>query len=204
MTAWVFSLVDGLGAIGVGLLILLENLIPPIPSEVILPLAGFRSRTGALQWFTVWPASTAGSVLGALLLYGLGARLGYERLHTLAGHRWFVLTSQKDLERGMRLFRDKGGRIVLLGRFVPFIRSVVSIPAGVTAMPLGRFLLLTAAGSGLWNALFIGLGWTLGENWNQVQGWLGPISYVVIAVLLVGLLVLVRKLRSTEDRPGEA
>ena len=180
-----------------GLLILLENLIPPIPSEVILPLAGFRARTGALSVFTVWPAATAGSVLGALVLYGLGAWLGYDRLHRLAERRWFVLASQKDIERGHQLFDQHGGKVVLLARCVPLVRSIVSIPAGVSAMPLGRFVLLTAIGSGVWNAVFIGLGWVLGENWDHVEGWLGPISYVVVGVLVVGLVILVvRRIRA--------
>ncbi len=192
-----FSIVDSLGAPGVGLLIFLENLIPPIPSEVILPLAGFRARTGALNIWLTWPAATAGSVAGAVVLYGLGAWLGYDRLHALAGKRWFFLTSQKDLDRGEEIFDKHGGKIVLLGRCVPVIRSVVSIPAGIARMPLPRFLMLTAIGSGVWNALFIGLGWVLGENWDRVQGWLGPVTYVVIGLVVVGVIWLaVRKLRS--------
>ena len=194
---WVFSIVDRLGAAGVGLLILLENVVPPIPSEVILPLAGFRARSGALNVLAVWPAATAGSVLGALLLYGLGAWLGYERLHRLAGHRWFVLVSQKDLDRGERVFERHGGKVVLLGRCVPFLRSVVSIPAGIAGMPLSRFVVLTTIGSGVWNAAFIALGWSLGNNWDQVQRYLGPVSYVVLGLLAVGLVVLiVRRVRS--------
>jgi len=197
----VFSIVDSLGAAGVGLLIFLENLIPPIPSEVILPLAGFRARTGALNIWLTWPAATAGSVAGAVVLYGLGAWLGYDRLHALAGKRWFFLTSQKDLDRGEEIFEKHGGKIVLLGRCVPVIRSVVSIPAGIARMPLPRFLMLTAIGSGVWNALFIGLGWVLGENWDRVQGWLGPVTYVVIGLVVVGLIWLaVRKLRSRTAR----
>jgi membrane protein DedA with SNARE-associated domain len=188
---WVFSIVDRLGAAGVGLLILLENVIPPIPSEVILPLAGFRARTGALNVVVVWPAATAGSVLGALLLYGLGAWLGYERLHQLAGHRWFLFASQKDIERGDRVFDRHGGKMVLFARCVPFLRSVVSIPAGISGMPLTRFLVLTTIGSGVWNAAFLALGWLLGENWNRVEGWLGPVTYVVLGLLAVGLIVLV-------------
>ena len=125
-----FSIVDRLGEIGVGLLIFLENLIPPIPSEAILPLAGFRARTGALNVWLVWPAATLGSVLGALVLYGVGAWLGYDRLHALAGKRWFFITSQKDLDRGEKIFTKHGGKMVLFGRCVPLIRSVVSIPAG--------------------------------------------------------------------------
>jgi membrane protein DedA with SNARE-associated domain len=198
---WVFSIVDRLGALGVGLLILLENVIPPIPSEVILPLAGFRARTGSLNVLAVWPAATAGSVLGALLLYGLGAWLGYDRLHRLAGHRWFVFVSQKDLERGDAVFDRHGGKVVLLARCVPFLRSVVSIPAGISGMPLLRFLVLTTVGSGVWNAAFIALGWVLGENWGQVEGWIGPVSYVVVGLVVIGLVVLaVRRVRARGAR----
>lgn len=198
------SVVDRLGAAGVGLLILLENLIPPIPSEVILPLAGFRARTGALDVWAVWPASTAGSVSGALLLYGLGAWLGYDRLHRLAGRRWFILTGQKDLEHGQLLLCRHGGKIVLLGRFVPFIRSVVSIPAGIVRMSVGRFVLLTTIGSGVWNALFIALGWLLGENWEHVHRWLEPVSHVVLGLLALGLAALaVRKLRGRQQENAD-
>jgi membrane protein DedA with SNARE-associated domain len=198
---WVFSIVDRLGALGVGLLILLENVIPPIPSEVILPLAGFRARTGSLNVLAVWFAATAGSVLGAGLLYGLGAWLGYDRLHRLAGHRWFVFVSQKDLERGDAVFDRHGGKVVLLARCVPFLRSVVSIPAGISGMPLVRFTVLTTIGSGVWNAVFIVLGWVLGENWEQVEGWIGPVSYVVIGLVVIGLVVLaVRRARAREAR----
>lgn len=203
-----FMIVDRLGSLGVGLLILLETVIPPIPSEVILPLAGFRSLTGTLNVWAVWPAATLGSVLGALMLYGLGVWLGYERLHRLAGHRWFVLVSQKDMERGHAQFDRHGGKIVLLGRCVPFLRSVVSIPAGIAGMSVRRFVTLTAIGSGVWNAAFLGLGWLLGENWNQVEGWLGPVSYVVLGLVVVGLVVLmVRRLRAPtpvgQDRSAE-
>ncbi len=197
MTQWVFSIVDRLGEIGIGLLIFLENVLPPIPSEVILPLAGFRARTGALNLWLTWPLATLGSVLGAVALYGLGAWLGYDRLHALAGKRWFFLTSQKDLDRGEKVFAEHGGKMVLLGRCIPVIRSVVSIPAGIARMPLPRFLLLTAIGSGVWNALFIGLGWALGENWERVQGWIGPVTYVVLGLVVVGVVWLaVRKARS--------
>jgi membrane protein DedA with SNARE-associated domain len=197
VAAWIFSIVDRLGSLGVGLLILLENLIPPIPSEVVLPLAGFRASTGTLSVVGVWVAATAGAVLGALLLYGLGAWLGYDRLHRLAGRRWFVVASQRDIDRGHELFERHGTRMVLFARCVPFLRSVVSIPAGISGMPLLRFAVLTAIGSGVWNAVFIALGWWLGERWDQVQSWLGPVSYVVVGLLVIGLGVLiVRKLRS--------
>jgi membrane protein DedA with SNARE-associated domain len=194
---WIFGIVDRLGALGVGLLILLENLIPPIPSEVVLPLAGYRASTGALNVFAVWPAATAGAVAGALVLYGLGAWLGYDRLHHLAGRPWFVLASQRDVERGDELFDRHGTKVVLLARCVPFLRSVVSIPAGISGMPVLRFTVLTAIGSGVWNGVFIALGWMLGEHWDRVGTWLGPVSSVVVGLLVVGVIVLiVRRQRS--------
>lgn len=203
VTDWVFSIMDRMGALGVGLLILLENLIPPIPSEVVLPLAGFRARTGALEPISVWLAATAGSLVGAVILYGLGAWLGYDRLHRLAGRRWFLITSQKDLERGQQHFEKHGRKVVLLSRCVPFLRSVVSIPAGVVGMRMVTFLILTTIGSGVWNAAFVALGWILGENWNSVERWLGPVSYVVVGLLVIGLIVLVvRKLRSRSGARG--
>lgn len=203
MTAWLFSIVDRLGVVGVGLLILLENLIPPIPSEVILPLAGFRAKVGAFDVVAVWAAATAGAVLGAGMLYGLGAWFGYERLHRLAAHRWFILSSQGDIERGHRLFDRHGGKVVLLARCVPFLRSVVSIPAGVTGMPLWRFVTLTAVGSGIWNALFIWLGWTLGENRGVIERYLGPLTYVVVGLSVLGLGVLVYR-RSRAEKTAAA
>jgi membrane protein DedA with SNARE-associated domain len=193
---WVIGIVDRLGAAGVGLLIFLENVVPPIPSELILPLAGFRARTGGLDPVLVWPAATVGSVAGALVLYALGRWLGYERLHELSGRRWFVLSSRRDLERGRRWFDAHSGTTVLAGRCVPFVRSVVSIPAGVAGMPLGRFTLLTAIGSGLWNALFLGLGWLLGTHWADVEGWLAPVGPVIVGLVGAGLLwLVVRKVR---------
>ncbi len=187
---WVFSIVDSLGSLGVGLLILLENLIPPIPSEVVLPLAGFRSRTGALNVVAVWVWATAGSVVGALILYGVGRWLGYDRLHRLAGHRWFVLASQRDVDRGCELFSRHGSWIVAGARCVPVLRSVVSLPAGVVGLPLSKFALLTTLGTGVWNALFIWLGWTLAEKWREADSYTAPVSLGVLALVVLGIAVL--------------
>ena len=164
VAGWIFWIVDRLGSWGVGLLILLENLIPPIPSEVVLPLAGFRSSTGALNVFAVWPAATAGrGASGRCCSTGSGAWLGYDRLYQLAGQPWFILASQRDIDRGHELFERHGGKVVLIARCVPFLRSVVSIPAGVLGMPVLRFTVLTAIGSGVWNAVFLALGLVAGR-----------------------------------------
>lgn len=204
VTGWLFGVVDRLGAAGIGLLILLENVVPPVPSEVILPLGGFRAQAGALDVVAVWVAATVGAVAGALVLYGVGHRLGYERVHRLAGHRWFLLSSQEDLDRGRALFDRHGSAIVLVGRCVPLVRSLVSVPAGIAGMPLMRFTLLSALGSAVWNALFVGLGWFLGDRWELVERYTGPISaaVAVLGAIAIGRLV-VRRLRAGRA-PAEA
>ncbi|BAL88346.1 hypothetical protein AMIS_31260 [Actinoplanes missouriensis 431] len=199
ITDWVFRLVDALGAIGVGLLLFLETVIPPIPSELILPLAGFRARDGDLNVFAVWTTATIGALAGALVLYYVGALLGYDRLHALAGKRWFVLATRADVERGYALFEKYGSWLVLAARCVPIIRSLISLPAGVARMPLKTFVLFTAIGSGIWNAALIGAGWLLADNWERVEGILGPVSKVVLGlgvafvIFLVARRVLARK-----------
>lgn len=194
-----FDVVDRLGAAGIGLLIFLENVIPPIPSEVILPLGGYRAQVGVMNPVAVWVAATIGALAGALLLYAVGAWLGYERVHRLCGRRWFLLSSQKDLDRGRALFDRHGGPIVLVGRCIPLVRSLVSIPAGIAGMPLMRFTLLSALGSGVWNAIFVGLGWYLGARWELIEQYMGPLSTGVV-VIAVGALVwlVVRRVRGRD------
>jgi membrane protein DedA with SNARE-associated domain len=188
---WVVDVISSIGVLGVGALITLENVFPPIPSEVILAFAGFSAAQGVLSAPLAWVAATAGSLLGAYVLYAVGALVGYERLHELAGRRWFVLFTQTDLRRGERFFARHGTKVVLLARMIPLLRSVVSVPAGITRMPLGRFTALTALGSGVWNAAFIYAGYRLGDRWEDAAQYLQPVAYVVVAALLVALTALV-------------
>lgn len=196
LAGWVVDVVDRVGEVGVGALIALENVLPPIPSEIILPFAGFSSSRGDLNVVLAWAAATIGAVVGAWILYAVGRILSYDRVHDLAGKRWFVLFSQSDLERGDRFFDRYGNYIVLFGRCIPLVRSVVSVPAGMEEMPIARFTALTVIGSGVWNAIFIALGYQLGERWEDVEGWVAPASYAVLGLLLVALVwLVVRKVR---------
>jgi membrane protein DedA with SNARE-associated domain len=201
LAGWVVDVIDKLGPLGIGALIALENIVPPIPSEIILPFAGFSANRGDLNVIAAWVAATIGSLIGAWVLYGVGALIGEERIEHLAEQRWFILFGTSDLERGERFFEKYGSWIVFFGRFVPLVRSIVSVPAGLERMPLLKFSLLTAAGSAIWNAIFIAAGWELGGRWEDVEGWIQPASYVVVALLLVGLGWLTfRKLRATRAR----
>ena len=197
------DVIERLGAVGVGLLIFLENVLPPIPSEVILPFAGFTAQQGDLNAVAAWLAATLGALAGALMLYGIGALIGEERLRELSRKRWFVFFGEKDFDRGDRFFDRHGAAVVFFGRFIPLVRSIVSVPAGIERMPIPRFALLTFVGSGIWNAVFITAGWVLGENWDSVEKFLAPISYVVLALLLAaGAFLLYRKLRRTDGVPA--
>jgi membrane protein DedA with SNARE-associated domain len=197
LAGWVVDVIEQIGAAGVGLLVAAETIFPPIPSEVILPFAGFTAAQGELNVVAAWLAATIGALIGAWTLYAVGAVVGYDRVHELAEKRWFFLFSVSDLERGERFFEHHGGKIVFFGRCIPLVRSIVSVPAGLERMPLLRFTLLTAVGSGIWNGLFITAGYRLGENWEEVEQWIQPLSYLVVLLLgLAGLWLIVRKVRA--------
>jgi membrane protein DedA with SNARE-associated domain len=190
ITDWVVDVVERIGEVGVGGLIALETVFPPIPSELILPFAGFSASRGDINVVLAWVMATIGSLVGAYVLYGVGRIISYERVHELAGRRWFVLFGQGDLERGDRVFERYGGWMVLVGRCIPLVRSIVSVPAGMDRMALGRFTLLTAIGSGVWNAAFIYAGYELGSRYDEVERYVAPVGYAVLALLLLGLVVL--------------
>jgi membrane protein DedA with SNARE-associated domain len=179
------GLIDVIGAPGAGIAIALENLFPPLPSEAILPLAGLAASKGSFTLIEAIAWTTAGSVVGALLLYTLGARFGVARL------RWFAakipLLHPEDVDRTVAWFLRHGAKAVFFGRMIPIFRSLISIPAGVTRMPLLKFTLLTAAGSLIWNSIFVFAGYFLGEAWPLVEQYAGVLQYVVIAAVVVGV-----------------
>ncbi len=187
LAAWVYDVIQSFGYAGVAFLMLAENLFPPIPSEVILPLTGFLVEQGSLVFLPALVVATVGSLVGALVLYALGRWGGRE---LILRHGRVLRLKEADLDRADGWFDRYGGAVVLFGRIVPGVRSLVSIPAGLSEMPLGRFVLLTALGSGVWNTLLIGLGWLLGENWPRVAGVLGSVSDVVLALLVVAAFIL--------------
>ena len=193
------DVMETLGEVGVGVLVLAENLFPPIPSEVVLPLAGYLASRGRMDLTLVIVAATLGSVLGALVLYEAGARFGRARLRRLVER--MPLMEVEDLDKAEDWFARHGQVSVLLGRCLPVVRSLISVPAGVEGMPRWRFTVLTTIGSGVWNAVFVLAGYALGEQFSDIErysGWLNTAVYVAIAVLLaLGLRRALRR-RSTQ------
>ncbi len=188
LATWVSDVIQSFGYAGVALLMLAENLFPPIPSEVILPLTGFLVDRGELGFVPTLLVATAGSLTGALALYALG-RWGGRGLILRYGR--VLRVKESDLDRAEDWFDRYVGAVVLFGRMVPGLRSLVSTPAGLSEMPLSRFVLLTALGSGVWNTLLIGSGWLLGENWSQIAGVVGSVSDAALALLAIAAVVAV-------------
>ncbi|WP_188197643.1 DedA family protein [Nonomuraea sp. SYSU D8015] len=199
MTDWLVGLMETLGAVGAGLAIALENLFPPLPSEVILPLAGFTASRGEMDLLDVLVCTTLGSVVGALALYWVGALLGRERVLAIAARLPLVKVS--DIEKTEAWFLRHGRKTVFFGRMIPIFRSLISVPAGVQRMPLPTFTLLTTAGSLIWNTAFVLAGYFLGENWSLVEAYVGIGTNVVIAMVVAAVLVFVG-VRLAERRKG--
>ncbi|WDV51389.1 DedA family protein [Streptomyces coeruleorubidus] len=184
---WVNDLMDALGAPGAGLAIALENLFPPLPSEVILPLAGFAASSGRMSLLAVLLWTTAGSVIGALALYGVGALLGRDRTVAIAAR--LPLVKVADIEKTEAWFLRHGTKAVFFGRMVPIFRSLISVPAGVERMRLPVFLALTTLGSAIWNTVFVLAGYALGANWHEVTAVVSTYSKVVLALAALAVAV---------------
>lgn len=183
------DLMDTLGGPGAALLVGLDNVFPPVPSELLLPLAGFAASQGTMSLFMALFWTTFGSVAGALLTYSLGAWLGRDRVRALIIR--IPLLKESDFDRTERWFAAHGTKAVLFGRMVPLFRSMVSLPAGVARMPVWRFLALTTLGSLIWNSVFVVAGYLLGANWQVVEEYAGFFQTAVIGVMAVAITLFV-------------
>lgn len=193
---WAVAAIEAGGAWALILVMIVENLFPPIPSEAVLPLAGYGVHEGRLSLGVALVAATVGSVTGAWILYALGRYGGrpmVDRLKRVPGFRG------NEIDRAEAWFERRGGVLVFWARIVPIARSAVSVPAGMARMPLGKFTLLTTAGSLMWNALLIGAGMLLGSAWERVMhaadtyGNVMLVVFVILAVVALGYLVISAK-----------
>ncbi|MBE9035399.1 DedA family protein [aff. Roholtiella sp. LEGE 12411] len=202
MLEWITNTINYMGYLGIALLMFVENLFPPIPSELIMPLAGFTARAtpDKLNIIGVFFAGLIGSVLGALVWYYPGKFLGEERLKTWADRygRWLAISS-KDITKATRWFDRQGNKAVLIGRLVPGVRTLISVPAGISSMHLLPFLFYTTLGSAAWVGLLTYSGYILGSQYELVDKYLAPVSKIVFGVLVLAFVfwVLKRKRKST-------
>ena len=190
LATWVQDVIEQLGYLGVALLVVLENVFPPIPSEIVLPFAGFVAQRGSDSVVLMILAATVGSVIGALIMYWIAAVIGDERLHAFTRKfgKW-VQIREADLTRAEEWFDRHATGAVLIGRCVPLIRSVVSIPAGFRRMKLVPYIAYTFLGSLVWNILLIGAGALLGDNWERVGDVMSPIQKLVELSVVVAVVV---------------
>lgn len=189
MNEWIVWLIEGGGYWGIAFLMVIENVFPPIPSEVIMGLGGIAVARGRMEFWPLMAAATTGSTLGNYVWYLVGRKLGYERLRPLVDRfgRWLTMDWQ-DVEAIVRFFRRHGQWVVFAVRFAPFMRTMISLPAGLTRMGHVRFLLFTFAGAAIWNAVLAGAGYFLGRNFGELDRFTGPVATATLAVVLAGYL----------------
>ena len=186
MSDWIVRLIEQSGYLGIGFLMFLETVFPPIPSEVIMPVAGVAAAQGKLSLGYVIAAGTAGAMLGNLFWYLAARALGIIRLRPFIDRwgRWLTL-SWPEVERAERWFRTKGTAFVMLGRLVPTVRSLVSIPAGLLKMRFSRFFVASTIGTALWTAVLAIAGEKLGERYTDINRTLGPVSTAILIALML-------------------
>lgn len=191
---WVQGIIRAMGYVGLGWVMFLENVFPPIPSEAVLPMAGWLAYEQEGN-FTLWGVTLVGaigSVAGALVFYGLGYWFGEQRVRELLQRygKWFLL-SEDDFDTALTWFDRYGEYVIFFGRMVPIVRSLISIPAGIASMNLGRFGVYTAVGTALWSFLLGLAGYLLGQNWPLVMEWMGRYEKVVLALAVLAVIIFV-------------
>ncbi|MDQ8756440.1 DedA family protein [Sphingosinicella sp. LHD-64] len=186
MTDWAFRLIDATGYFGVFLLMMLETVFPPIPSEVIMPIAGVRAAHGPMTLPGVIASGTAGAMAGNLVWYGFARRIGLERFKRFIDRygRWLTL-DWGDVEKVRRGFRRYGGAIVFFARLTPNFRTFVSVPAGLTKMKLLRFLAWSTLGTAVWSGLLAAAGYALGSQFEKIERIIGPVSTVIVVAIVL-------------------
>ncbi|WP_186576050.1 DedA family protein [Aquibacillus kalidii] len=192
MENWLTQIMNEYGYFGIMMLIALENVFPPIPSEVILTFGGFMTITSNMSVIGVIIASTAGSVVGAIILYIIGLQLDFQKVERVVdkwGH--FLRITRRDVRRADAWFDKYGSWTVFFCRFIPLIRSLISIPAGMSRMNIGLFLLFTTLGTLVWNTVLVYLGSSVGASWEVIVGYMEMYSRIIYAGLIISFILLV-------------
>ncbi|EJY96763.1 DedA family protein [Staphylococcus arlettae] len=194
MEQWITQFMEQFGYFGIALLIFLENIFPPIPSEIILTFGGFMTTKSSLGFIGVTVASTLGSIIGAIVLYGIGLWIGEDKLYRLVNRYGKILrVKSTDLTKTFKWFEKYGYWTIFFCRFVPLIRSLISIPAGITKMNFSVFIIFSTLGTIIWNMVLIYLGMTVGGNWHQIVYYMDIYSKVIYVILLLIVIYFIWK-----------
>lgn len=182
------NLIQQAGYPGIGVLMIMESMILPVPSEAVMPFAGFLLADGKFSWFGIIFVSTLGSIIGSLISYWIGAKGGRPLVQ-----RWgkYILVSEHDLEITDRFFQRRGSLAIFICRFIPVVRHLISIPAGVARMPLGKFCLYTIIGAGIWNSFLTWVGFKLGENWETLRKYTEKIDIILLVIILIAITTFI-------------
>lgn len=204
MQEWITSFMSQYGYLAIFLLVALENIFPPIPSEIILTFAGFLIVSTNMNFVGVVISATAGAVIGAIVLYGLGVLLKKETIENILGGKIGKILGFKreDVDRATKWFNSKGSITVLFTRWIPVVRSLISIPAGISRMKLLPFTIYTTIGTAVWNILLVWIGLQAGANWStaahNVEGFTDILKYVLIAVVIVAVVFIIRQRKNAK------
>lgn len=196
MVEWIINIIESVGYVGVAALSALEVIIPIIPSEVVLPFSGFAAEKGELTYVGVLVAATVGSVIGSLVLYYVARLFGWERIDLITKkYGKYIGVKQKDIDAAGDYFEKREKSFIFFGRFIPGVRSVIAIPAGLRGMNVRDFTILTTLGALVWNIVLVTAGYQLGAEYDRIEKYISPISKVMVALVVVGAAIWLYKVR---------
>lgn len=202
MIEWIIDVIESVGLLGVAFLSFLEVVIPIIPSEIVLPFSGFVASRGDLGLIGVIVAATIGSVAGSVVLYYLADWFGWERIQAIVSkYGKYLGVKQKDVDKAADYFDSHENWFVLFGRFIPGVRSVIAIPAGLRKMPIASFVGISTIGAAVWNIILVYAGFRLGEDYEKIEEWIGPVSKVVVVLVVLGAIGWIAYRRFSEKKP---
>ena len=194
ITSWINEIMQQLGYVGIAFLMFLDTIFPPIPSELIMPSAGFTASQGDLNIVAVIIAGSCGSILAAVILYWIGRVLNEDRLNNwLKRYGKWIFLKPEDLAKATSWFNQHGKKIVFFGRMIPAVRSIISIPAGIAKMPFGLFLLYSSLGTLIWTSILALLGYYLGQNYQKIIPWISGASNIILVIIIGAAIIAIYK-----------
>lgn len=205
MTDWIISIMEQLGYFGIALLMFLDNVFPPIPSEIIMPSAGFTASQGQLLLSGVIIAGSIGSLLAAAVLYWIGRKISHQSIFNFTDrYGKYLFIKSADVKKSLDWFEQYGHRIVFFGRMIPAVRSLISIPAGMSRMPFWKFMLYSGLGTIIWTSFLACVGYFFGNNTEMMQQIFSQVGYVIIAIVVMLIIWVIYRRQSRKNKSSSS